>query len=152
MSNATSNRLLAVLAAGFAFLVALGAVTAVTNEPEPLDVTSPDGVTQQFVEAILADDIEAARSFFTHGLRRDCASDRLRPRRHPGRITVAETIVRDDAATVRLRFSSTSTDDPFNLSSWSYERDVDLRRAGDLWLINATEWPWYSCREERPSP
>ena len=144
----SSNRLLLWMGAGIGVLVFIAALVAILRQPTEFEAGTPEAATQQYVQAVIDDEPEAAWALLTPALQSSCTAEELDDRSHRsrGRILLVDTETRDDSATVDLRITTTYSDDPFAFDEQSYERQFRLSLVDGEWRISDAPWPFYRCQ------
>lgn len=127
---------------GLLVVVAIVA-TIVAPSPTTLDPNTPEGVVQQYLEAALDGDEAAAEALLAEETDLDCPSS------SSARISLVESTITDDRATVEVRITESNVG-PFDGGSYTRTEVFRLERTAEGWRI--TDWPWSFCwlRPERP--
>lgn len=123
--------------------IILTAVLAVTLAPTPpqLDPTTPEGVVQTYVQAVMTDDATSAEAALTAKAARLCTDFPVRTNRIQ-RVRIADSAVNGDRAVVDVRITWEPAD-AFS-SEWSEDGSFRLVERDGLWKID--EAPWSLCR------
>lgn len=148
-----SNRLLAAMAISLVALVAVAAVFVAIRDPAEFDPDTPEGVVQAYLLAVLDDDVEAAYGLLTPELQARCDIDELGDRYYQdegSRITLVESDIEGDRATIEVKFTAMYNEGPFGYSQSSYEETFRLTRSDGAWQISSAPWPYYRCPEVSP--
>ncbi len=148
-----SNRLLAAMAIGLVALIAVAAVFIAIREPVTFDPGTPERVVQDYLIAVLDEDAETAHALLAPDLQARCDIEELEDRyyrREDNRITLVESRIDGDRATIEVKFTATYNDGPFEYSDWSYEESFKLTRGDGAWRISSAPWPYYRCPEVSP--
>ena len=145
----SSTRILLWIGSGIAALLVLVSVTVAVRSPAEFEPGSPEAVVQSYVRSVLDGDVDTAWELLTPALQQRCEADDLddRYRRRTGNIVLVDTDIQDDTARVKLEFTTSYGDDPFDVSDYSHGGRAQLRRIDDQWRISAPPWPPYRCSE-----
>jgi len=110
------------------------------------DAGTPEAALQEFLVATIEDgDVAAMSALMTQRTRGRC-SDELRGSRPTDywstgyRAELEDMTVRGSTATAVVRLRK-NNNDPFDGSSYSFERDFTLQAASGGWLIDTASWP-----------
>ena len=152
MNNKTSqsNRLLVWMGAGLLALLAVAAIAVALRSPANFEPGSPEAVVQEYVNAVLDEDSEAAFALLTPSAQRRCKLEDLEDRYIRGeqsRIVLVDSEITGDTATVELEFTAASGDSPFDIYEYSFEQRFKLRDVDGAWRLSAAQWPFYRCTE-----
>ncbi|NND03380.1 MAG: hypothetical protein HKN91_11390 [Acidimicrobiia bacterium] len=145
-----SNRLLVWMGVGLVALVALAAAVVALRSPATFEPGSPEAVVQEYVNAILDEDLNAALALLTPAARASCDIEDLEDhyiRGEQSRIVLIDSEIDGSDATVELEFNAATGDNPFDLYEYSFEQKFKLRQIDGAWRLSATEWPFYRCTE-----
>lgn len=146
-----SNRILVLMGLALAGLLVVAAIVIAFREPAQLEPGSPEAVTQQYLEALLAEDATAAHDMLAPELQQRCDVRDLADRyyRSEGeRITLEDSRTDGNFAVVELEFTATYSNDAFNFDQYSYVERFDLELIEGQWRISEPPWPFYWCPEE----
>ena len=136
------SRWFALAAAGL--VLAAVAVVAFGGEPKRLDPSSPEGVVQGFVTAVLDGDLATAREMLVADP--STVVDGLCPRPADvtdiSRVAIADTTVSGDEATVWVTITTGGGNDPFD-SGYTGRDSFHLVNQDGAWRIDQT--PWQLC-------
>ncbi len=133
----------AIIAMAALLTIALAANRNVASYPEG----SPEAALQQFVSASLDEDEDAMLLLLTDQMRSRCTAllaDSGFDRSWSGtslRADLAEIEVDGDRAEAMVRFQEGNNDDPFDSSSWDFERRYVLVESDGSWFIERAGWP-----------
>ena len=67
-----------------------------------------------------------------------------------GRVTLVDSAIDGDRATIEVKFTATYNEGPFEYSESSYEEKFRLTRSDGAWQISSAPWPYYRCPEVTP--
>lgn len=145
-SRGASRRPLYIAVGVVAVLVVVALIVVFTRSgPVELDESTPEGVVQRYVEAIIAGDDETARGYLTPDLREQC--DDIEPyERDNTRVTLAGTTERGDTATVEVMVTRTAGAG-LGATDYTSEERFQLERDGGDWVIDGTPWQFSICTE-----
>lgn len=134
--NARTRGLLAALAV--VALVAAATVVALTRGPVAAEPGTPEAAVQEFAEAVLAGDLDAALALVA-----EPRTERLRCAPRPGlRITLGDVTTSGDTARVAVTISEEGGD-PLPGQAYTWEDTFQLERDGGDWRL--VTWPWALC-------
>ena len=145
-----SNRLLVWMGIGLVALVAVAAIVVALRSPASFEPGTPEAVVQEYVNAVLDEDSEAAFALLTPNAQRRCQLEDLEDRYVRGeqsRIVLVDSEITEDTATVELEFNAASGDSPFDIYQYSFEQRFKLRDVEGEWRIASSQWPFYRCTE-----
>ncbi len=119
-----------------------------SRDPKTYPVGTPEAALQEFVAAAIDNDEDAMLALLTDEMRLACTQ------RAPDDIYGgwwSDTNVQAHLASIEIdgvnakatvRFREGNNDDPFNGSSWDFERPFSLLRVDDTWLVERAGWPY----------
>lgn len=141
--------LLVVIAA----LVLVSLVVVLTRgTPKPLDASTPAGVVQGYVTAVIGGDEAAAAAFLDPGQDARCKGfESVAPERNI-RVALVSTTQRETTADVVVSISYTNVGGPFGSPEYASEESFDLSRTGGRWLISSAPWPLLVCPDGETAP
>jgi hypothetical protein len=146
-----SNRILVLMGLALVGLLVVAAIVIAFREPAQFEPGSPEAVTQQYLEAVLAEDGAAVHDLLTPELQQRCDVRDLDGRYYRAdgeRITLEESRIDGTAAVVELEFTATYSNDAFSFDRYSYVERFDLELIAGEWRISDPPWPFYWCPEE----
>lgn len=122
------------------------AIAALMNDPAVLDPDSPEGVVQQYVQAVADEDWPAARSFFMPELADRCTIADLAQSRvdNVSRVSIDDVSRADGQAVVSVVITYSSADDPLSTSTWDDRVTFVLVDSGG-WAFEEVSWPYFPC-------
>ncbi|MGH8874772.1 MAG: hypothetical protein ACRDVM_05915 [Acidimicrobiia bacterium] len=146
--RSTHNRPLVVAGLMVALAVGVALVMGLTRRPAQLDPSTPEGTVQQYLQAILDEDWEAAHGFLSADLRDRCPATRLAEARPPesAQITLVESRSVGEVMLVEVRVSHVEAPTPFDAYEYDHTETFSLEREGARWVLTEVPWPIYSCR------
>ena len=143
-----SNRVLAAI--GVVLLALVGLVVVLVNGSDPVDFEagSTEAATKIYIEAILADDIDAAYSMLSPELQKRCTVDDFRDRLYgddPAQIVIDDVSISGDTAVIDLEFTVSYADDAFDFSSYTFSERFRLVTINNEWRFTTPPWPMFGC-------
>jgi hypothetical protein len=144
---------LLVLLCVIAALVLVSVVVVLTpGAPKPLDASTPAGVVQGYVTAVIGGDEAAAARFLEPGADTRCKGfESVTPERNI-RVALISTTQRETTADVAVSISYTNVGGPFSSPEYASEESFGLSRIGDKWLISNAPWPLLTCQDTEVGP
>jgi hypothetical protein len=157
MTTRTSDRrprsgvILWVVAGLVTLVVVVAAVVGALREPTVFDTTVPEGVVQQYVQAVLDGDYRAALQWMTDESAATCGPSDFRDVWVPESLTVTLDDVRttDGEAEVRVRLRSMAGPPPFGDGSYESDEAFYLVEGDGGWRLTGEPWPLYHCEGRR---
>ena len=121
-------------------VVGLIAIPLAARRPATLaPETTPEGVAQRFYQAAYADDYATAHSYLDAEARAKLSAtdlqQQLGPQLRQSQMRVISTTIHGDTATVRVALTHFQPGGIFGSDEWTEERDIALKREGDVWKI-----------------
>ena len=147
------NRIVAVaLGAAIVVSLVLLGVSALMEDPVPLDPDTPEGVVQSFVVAIAEERWLDARTLLDSELAEACeVSDlSLAGGEDISRVVIDGVSQDERSAVVDVTIVHTSLDNPINPSTWDEDVSFILTIEDGGWVIDELSWPYVPCRVEKP--
>ncbi|GAA3214195.1 hypothetical protein [Microbacterium terregens] len=149
MSDADSRRTrltLIALAAGIGLVVVIALIAVLARGgPTQLDAATPEGVVQRYSQAVVDGDVPAALSYLLPEVADSC--ERVPLGTDDRRVTLVESTVRDDSATVHVLVVTVYGSGPLGASEYESEEVFELVRANGDWLIEMAPWQFAVCAE-----
>lgn len=144
---------LLVLLCVIAALVLVSVVVVLTRgAPKPLDASTPAGVVQGYVTAVIGGDEAAAARFLEPGADSRCKGfESVTPERNI-RVALISTTQRETTADVAVSISYTNVGGPFSGPEYASEESFGLSRISDRWLISNAPWPLLTCQDTEVGP
>jgi len=132
------------LLAGVAVVVVI-ALIAVFARGGPVEYAedTPEGVVQRYSQAVIDGDMQTAIDHLAPELADDC--ERQQPSTDDLRVTLVETVERDDSARVEVIVATVYGSSPFGTSEYRSEEAFDLVRIGGRWYVDAAPWQLTIC-------
>lgn len=147
-ATARSNRVLLVIGGVLVVFVVVAGTLTLLRGPAMFEPGTPEAVVQEYIEAILDDDVDAAWDLLGPDMQRRCEPEDLEPRysrSNRGGIVLIDVSQREDTATVELEFNVSYGDEPFDLYESSYRQRFGLRKVDEAWRISDVPWPFDWC-------
>jgi hypothetical protein len=144
-----------------ALLVILGVIAAVVivavgvilsrGDPVDLDASTPEGVVQRYSTAVIDGDEDTAKQYLVSALADDCIRVQSGPVRDM-RVTLVDTVERDESADVRVLIVTTSGGGILGPDEYQEDGNFDLVREAGRWRIETTPWPLTICERKVGEP
>jgi len=143
------NRVLAALV-GAVLLLAVVAGVVVANRATPaLDPDTPQGVVQEYLQAVLDGDYPAAADLLSSSSGCDVSDVGAAYTPGSARIVLERTTVDGDHAVVTVAVTEGSGDDLFGASGYSHSERITVERDGGVWKITGSPWLLYPCNSAK---
>ncbi|MGA7271799.1 MAG: hypothetical protein WB239_12065 [Acidimicrobiia bacterium] len=143
------NRILSIVVGAVVLLGVAAAIVAATRPAPQIDVSTPEGVVQAYLQDVFEGNEEAAIARIDPASGCDAADlDRAFASRSV-RVVLVDTTSSGSTARVEVRMTYTG-DGPFAASEYSEEQQFELRGAGASWLITGDPWPMFFCEGGKP--
>lgn len=141
-------RILLISLIGAVALVVVIALVAVfvQRDPAQLDATTPEGVVQRYVQAVIAGDTDTAVSYLAPDVAAECELVPLDTQDRRVTLT-APTTQRADSATVEVLIVTVYGSGPLGSDEYESEGAFDLVRTDDAWAIRTAPWEFAVCTE-----
>jgi hypothetical protein len=140
------DRTLLGILAVIAVLVVIAVVVVFTNSgPELREPGTPERTVQDYAAAVVEGDHETAGELLSPTWKEDCQGLSYGGDTSNMRITLVNTNVRSDAATVTVSLAFGDNGGPFGGSGYEYQDSFQLERAGGDWLIVSAPWELSIC-------
>jgi uncharacterized protein YsxB (DUF464 family) len=145
MDNQRANRVLGLVVAAIS-IVALIAVLAVKETTPQLDVSTPEGTVQQYLQSVTERDFDSAITYLAIGTKCKLEDFDQAYIQDSIRISLSDTSVTGDSASVKVSIEN-SSGDPFG-GSYTESQSFRLARSDSGWKISGIPWPTYQCGGE----
>lgn len=147
------GRPLVLLLCVIAALVLASMVVVLTRgAPKPLDPSTPAGVVQGYVTAVIGGDEDAAARFLEPGQDTRCKEfESVAPERNI-RVALVSTTQRETTADVGVSISYMNVGGPFGSPEYASEESFDLSLVEGQWLISNAPWPLLVCPGQEFAP
>ena len=142
MRSKSANKILG-LVVGAISIVALILVLAVKEPTPQLDVNSPEGTVQQYLQAVTDRDFDTALTFLATDSKCKIEDFDRAYIQESVRIGLADATETQTTATVKVSVES-SNGDPFG-GSFTDNQSFRLLNSDGGWKITGIPWPTYEC-------
>lgn len=143
-SSVKPDRTLLGILAVIAVLVVIAVVVVFTRgTPELHDEGTPERAVQEYAAAVIDGDLDAAGELLAPTPTDDCVESGAVST--DLRLTLVDTRVHGETATVTVSVASGYSSGPFGGSGYEYEDTFQLERSGDGWLISSAPWEFMVC-------
>jgi hypothetical protein len=122
--------------------VVVGVLTASRDATE-YDSSTPEGVVQAYVEAVLDGELEVAAGLLSEDS--PCDVDNLDNSYLPeyDRVVLLDSEV--DGDTARVEIEAVTVEGPFGAFDYGERHTFRLERSGTEWRITGRPWPMFEC-------
>lgn len=146
MKDRTRTPLIVLAAVVFAAVLG-GALYGALAEPATYDPTTPEGVVQTYLKAVLDGGELASLDSMNADLADRCRQDStsLDYRTEGARVFLDKTTIDNDMATVTIEIRHSSD----GLDEWIENETIWLEKSADSWLISQPPWPYWDCVREQ---
>lgn len=138
------NRVLGVLVGAVVVLAVVAGVVAANRTTPTLDRGRPEGVVQEYLQAVIAGDFHAAAGLLAPSSGCDASDVAAAAIPESARIVLKHAAVDGDHAVVTVEVTEDSGGDPFG-SGFSHTERITLERDGGAWKITGSPWLLYPC-------
>lgn len=130
-----------------AVLVVVAVVVVFTRgAPKQLDTSTPEGVVQQYANAVIDGDGSTSAALLSPAWIKECAEMGYSQNDTSGlRLTHISTTVHDSSATVRVFMRVSMGAGAFGDSSYESEDSFTLVKIDGDWLIRSAPWEFTTC-------
>jgi len=143
------NRVLAALVGVVVVLAVIAGVVGANRRAPTLDPNTPQGVVQEYLEAVLAGDYPAAAKLLSSdsgcGLS-DVSSTTVS---ESARIVLKDTVVDGGTAVVTVDVTEGADSGPFGDSGYTHTERITAERDGSAWKISGSPWLLYMCQSTK---
>ncbi|HEY3436859.1 MAG TPA: hypothetical protein VGK35_04150 [Actinotalea sp.] len=139
------NRLLAVFVSVIVVLAVVAGVVASRRTSPVLDRATPEGVTQAYVQAVLAGDMAGAADLLAPASGCDITDTGQAYLPDSVRVVLESTTVDGSKAVVTLRVTDSYGDEPFGDGGYTHTERVTLEKDGGRWRVLASPWLLPMC-------
>jgi hypothetical protein len=132
------------LLAGVALVIVIALIAVFTRGgTATLDPESPEGVVQQYSQAVIEGDTPAAIELLIPEIAEDCRRTGGGDGDH--RVTLTETTVNGDSARVEVVIATVYGSGPLGPDEYESDGVFQLEQVGGQWLIATTPWELTVC-------
>ena len=143
MGRATSNRILAVIVIAALVLSAVAALVSVFREEVKYSASSPEGVVQMYLTAIIEGKNDQAASYFATDSECDASDIDRAYVSETLRVNLVSTSIDGDSAYVKID-ANTGASGPFD-DGYTESHTYRLSKDSGGWLIEGIPWPLWDC-------
>lgn len=143
------NRVLTIFVGAVVFLAVVAGLVVANRHVPALDPHTPEGVVQQYLQAVIAGDYPVAAELLSPSS--GCDVSDLAEAYTPGsaRVVLDHTAVEGDHAVVTVDVTEDSGDGPFVSSGFSHTERITVQREGGAWKITGSPWLLSSCGDTK---
>jgi len=138
------NRVLAVFVGAVVLLAALAGVVVANRATPALDPNTPEGVVQEYLQAVIDGNYPAAAAVLSPSSGCDASGVAGAYAPESAQIVLDHTAVEGDHAVVTVEVTEGSGDELFG-SSWSHMERITLQHEGGVWKITGSPWLLSAC-------
>lgn len=143
MGRATSNRILAVIVIAALVLSAVAALVSAFREEVKYSTSSPEGVVQMYLTAIIEGKNDQAASYFATDSECDASDIDRAYVSETLRVNLVSTSIDGDSAYVKID-ANTGASGPFD-DGYTESHTYRLSKESGSWLIEGIPWPLWDC-------
>lgn len=142
MSNQKANRVLGLVVAAIS-IGALIAVFAVKDTTPQLDVTTPEGTLQQYLQSVTARDFDTAITYLAADTKCKIEDFDQSYIQDSIRISLSDSTITGVSASIKVSIEN-SNGDPFG-GTYTESQAFRLSKSQSGWKIAGIPWPMYQC-------
>jgi hypothetical protein len=143
MGRATSNRILAVIVIAALVLSAVAALVSSFREEVKYSTSSPEGVVQMYLTAIIEGKNDQAASYFVTDSECDASDIDRAYVSETLRVNLVSTSIDGNSAYVKIDANSGASG-PFD-DGYTESHTYRLSKESGRWLIEGIPWPLWDC-------
>jgi hypothetical protein len=143
MGRATSNRILAVIVIAALALSAVAALVSSFREEVKYSTSSPEGVVQMYLTAIIEGKNDQAASYFATDSECDASDIDRAYVSETLRVNLVSTSIDGNSAYVKIDANSGASG-PFD-DGYTESHTYRLSKESGRWLIEGIPWPLWDC-------
>ena len=143
MGRATSNRILAVIVIAALVLSAVAALVSSFRKEVKYSASSPEGVVQMYLTAIIEGKNDQAASYFASDSTCDASDIDRAYVSETLRVNLVSTSVDGESAYVKID-ANTGASGPFD-DGYTESHTYRLSKESGRWLIEGIPWPLWDC-------
>ncbi len=141
-----SRAVMIALISGIALVVVIALIAVFARSaPTQYDADTPEGVVQRYSQAVVDGDYDAAVGYLVPERADSCVNRRIEV--VDVRVTLLDTTVRGDLATVEVGIAASYGGGPFGSSTYEYEDQFLLQEVEGEWLVVEAPWELAVCEE-----
>ncbi|HEX5332277.1 MAG TPA: hypothetical protein VFW79_06500 [Cellulomonas sp.] len=139
------NRVLAAVVGIVVVLAAIAGVVAANRTAPTLDPSTPQGVVQEYLKAVLAGNYSAAAKLLSPTSGCGLSDVSATTVSDSARIVLKDTVVTGDTAVVTVDVTEGADSGPFGDSGYTHTERITAERDGSAWKISGSPWLLYLC-------
>jgi hypothetical protein len=139
------DRVLALLVGAIVFLAVVAGVVVANRSAPDVDPGTPEGVVQQYLQAVVDGDYPAAADLLAPSSGCDLSDVSAAYAPGSAQVVLKDTAVDGDRAVVTVDVTEGAGDDLFGSSGYSHTERVTVVRDDGAWKIAGSTWLLYSC-------
>lgn len=143
------NRILSIVVGAVVLLGVAAAIVAATRPAPQIDVSTPEGVVQAYLQDVFEGNEEEAAAWIDPASGCDAADLARAFASRSARVVLVDTTIDGSTARIEVRMTY-GGGGPFDASEYSEEQHFELRRSGASWLITGEPWPMFYCEGGKP--
>ncbi len=143
MGRATSNRILAVIVIAALVLSAVAALVSSFREEVKYSTSSPEGVVQMYLTAIIEGKNDQAASYFATDSECDASDIDRAYVSETLRVNLVSTSIDGNSAYVKIDANSGASG-PFD-DGYTESHTYRLSKESGRWLLEGIPWPLWDC-------
>jgi len=140
------NRVLAAVVGVVVVLAVIAGVVGANRSAPTLDPSTPQGVVQEYLKAVLAGDYPAAADLLSASSGCSLSDVSSAGVSESARIVLEDTVVTGDTAVVTVEVTEGADSGPFGDSGYTHTERITAERDGSTWTISGSPWLLYLCR------
>lgn len=143
MARTHSNRILAIVVVVSLILIALSTVLTLTRETKLYSATSPEGVVQLYLKAVIDGKNDQAASYFVTGSECDPSDLDRAYVSETIRVNLVSSTIEGESAYVKID-ANTGSSGPFD-DGYTESHTYRLKKESGSWRIEGIPWPLWDC-------
>lgn len=143
MVRTSSNRILAAVVVVSLILIVLSTFLTLTREAKVYSPTSPEGVVQLYLKAVIDGKNDQAASYFVTGSECDSSDLDRAYISETIRVNLVSTNYEGESAYVKID-ANTGSSGPFD-DGYSESHTYRLKKESSGWRIEGIPWPLWDC-------
>lgn len=147
------NRVLAAFVGAVVLLAVIAAVLVANRDTPDLDRGTPQGVVQEFLQAVFNGEDEAAAALLSSST--GCGASDLafsHSSESSPRIVLDDVTLDGEKAVVTVNVTEGSGNSPFESSGYSHKERINVQREGGVWKVTAASWLLPGCDSTKGRP
>lgn len=143
MARANSNRILAIVVIVSLILISLSTFLTISREEKVFSPTSPEGVVQLYLRAVIDGKNDQAASYFVAGSECDSSDLDRAYISETIRVNLVSTTFEGESAYVKID-ANTGSNGPFD-DGYTEPHTYRLKKELGNWRIEGIPWPLWDC-------